>query len=63
MNGTIVRRLERLERDLVPERAGPCFIMAADRDEADRRIAQLQAEHEARLPRTMFVMICPGAEQ
>ncbi|MGE3294940.1 MAG: hypothetical protein AB7O95_26540 [Geminicoccaceae bacterium] len=62
MNDTLSRRIEQLERDLVPAQPlAPCFVMAADEGEAERKIAQLNGKHGARLPSTLFVMICAGA--
>ena len=34
--------------------------MAPDADTAEREIERLLAEHEGRLPRATFIMICPG---
>ena len=38
MIAALSRRLERLERALVPEQSGPCFVMAPDRITADREV-------------------------
>ena len=47
MTTTLIRRIERLERDLMPERSGPCFVMAPD---------DAAAEYGDRLPKVMFIM-------
>ena len=63
MNGTLVRRIEQLERELHPATSGPCFVMAPDESAAEGEIARLQAEFGDRLPKTLFVMICAGAKE
>ena len=62
MTAAHARRIAQLERALWPSPSGPAFIMAPSRSAADRQIEQLQAEHGERMPRTMFVMICPRPE-
>ena len=56
MTTTLIRRIERLERDLMPERSGPCFVMVPDDAAAEREIEQLEAEYGDRLPKVMFIM-------
>ena len=62
MTTTLTRRIEKLERTLAPDIFGPCFVMAPDRIGADREIARLKTEYGERLPKTLFVMICAGAQ-
>ena len=40
----------------MPERSGPCFVMAPDDAAAEREIEQLEAEYGDRLPKVMFIM-------
>ena len=60
---TIERRLGALEQVLKPVRYGPSFIMASSRAEANRKIERLEADYGDSLPKTLFVMIGPGADQ
>jgi hypothetical protein len=62
VNTTLARRLGRLERALAPTVSGPVFVMAPDAGAAGREVERLAAEHGERLPRTLFVMVGPGAE-
>ena len=56
MTTNLIRRVERLERNLMPQQSGPCFVMAPNDAAAKREIERLQAEYGDRLPKVMFIM-------
>ena len=56
MTTNLIRRVELLERDLMPQQSGPCFVMAPNDAAAKREIERLQAENGDRLPKALFVM-------
>lgn len=60
MTSALTHRVARVELRLSVSRPAPCFILASDHRAAARQIAQLAAN---RLPRTLFVMLCPSAEE
>ena len=46
----------------MPERSGPCFVMAPNDAAAEREIERLEAEYGDRLPKALFVMTLADRE-
>jgi hypothetical protein len=63
MNADLERRLCILECVLVPMAPAPAFVMVADHSTAAREMERLKSEHGDRLPPTLFIMICAGADR